>query len=117
MNKFSRRDEMLAAIPAVVEDQIAAWEEVPVYGYEPTTKITEGDGFTSSADEFEKVVTGSELKTPFGRVPKASVEFLKSNMMIEAKKSILVKYGRSKYMPHQSEKECAKRMKKMLTNS
>lgn len=107
MQKFSKRDEMLAAVPSVVAEDMKTWEEieVPKRPQSPSFEVGDNDLKVAEDDRPELKL----YRTPFGVVPGFQLQSLRELCEKKAKKDILARYGRSKYAPHQGAKECARR--------
>ena len=91
--KFSKVAELIAAAPAVVRADMNTWIE--------RTKVDAETGETKGTGWFD---------TPFGPMNNMMVKGMQPVLVKATIKGIYAKNGRSKYMPHQGVKECARRL-------
>lgn len=101
MEKFSKLSQMIAAVPEVVKQDIEKMPRSPRTSYQ----------YNEETKSFEQVTLGEYINTVFGPVSDEahSVALLTQAMEKVAIKAIHVRYGRSKYMPHQSTRETNRR--------
>lgn len=93
MNKFSKIKELVDAAPEVVREDMATWIERTKY----------------NAETLKNDPTGW-FQTPFGDMNQQMIKNMQPILVKATVKSIYAKYGRSKYVPHQSTKECNRRL-------